>query len=188
MNYQANTYIKCLYSSGFSYIMMSYYRTNLVFTFRPYSGKNYNGLDQYDKNIFLSTSIDYDASATLYALSTAIISVKDAEKKVTAVLTCSNNTTLTFEYMPDQNNQWYAYLTINKNNQTIPFRFKTYTYQVQIDGQLVTRVIQSGLGIFAEVLKSYFSATGINNHLNKFTDEERENMQSPSQIGINVQY
>jgi hypothetical protein len=50
-----------------------------------------------------------------------------------------------------------AYLVINKENQTIPFRFATHQYQIysNSEGKMVTKVIQVGLMTFAKDLDGY---------------------------------
>ena len=183
----SNTIIKTLYSEGFSSLMMSYYKYILVLTFNPYIGKNNVGFPQYNIKTFLSTSVNYEEAALFYLTAMSILEGKNADKEISAVLT-RNNATLTFEYKPDQNNQMTAYLVINKNNQIIPFRFNTKTYQAQENGQMITKVVQAGLGVFAKTLESYMTGTGITNHLNKSIEEELENPQSPSQTGNNSQY
>ena len=155
--------------------MMSYYKLNLVFNFNPYIGKNNVGFLQFDKKTFLSTSVNYEEAAFFYLTAMSILEGKNADKEISAVLP-RNNATLTFEYKPDQ------------NNQIISFRFNIKTYQSQENGRMVTKVVQAGLGVFAKTLESYLTGTGINNHLSKFTEEELENLQSPSQIGNNSQY
>lgn len=167
----ANTYIRTLCSTGFSALTISFYKTNLTFRFIPYIGKGKNGLDDYNRNSFLSTSINYERAALFMAIAMGIIDGRDADKEIEAVYPCLNGTTLFFEYKPDQNNQMNAYLVINKNNETIPFRFSTHQVQIKDNGQIVTKVIQSGLGNFAMILEAYLQGVGADIHLNKLGDE-----------------
>lgn len=173
-NYKsANTYIRTLYAEGFSSLMISFYKTNLTFGFSPYSGKDNRGLCQYNNKIFLSTSVNYESSSFLYSVAISILNGN--ENQVESVLACNNNSTLVFEYKPDPNNQMNAYLTINKNNMTIPFKFSTNQYKVNENGQMVTKVIQSGLGVFAKTLEAYLMGIGADLHLSKLTEEELDN-------------
>nr|WP_092067927.1 hypothetical protein [Dendrosporobacter quercicolus]NSL46847.1 hypothetical protein [Dendrosporobacter quercicolus DSM 1736] len=110
----------------------------------------------------------------------AVIDGKYAEQQILAVLQCNNNTTLIFEYKPDQYNQMDSYLTINKNNETISFKFKTHIYRVKEKGQMVTKIIQSGLGAFARMLDGYLPGINADGHLNKIADD-LENLQNENQ-------
>jgi hypothetical protein len=160
--------------------MMSFYRTNLILNFVPYVGKDHRGFSQYSKNKFLSTSINYEGAAFFYLTAMPILNGEDSEKQIEAALPCSNNAALLFEYKPDQSGQMSAYLTVNKNNEMIPFRFSTHPYRVNIDGNMVTKVRQAGLGAFAMTLESYLKGIGADLHLNKLTEEELDDQQVPS--------
>ena len=76
------------------------------------------------------------------------------------VLQCKRETILTLEYKPDENNQMTVYLVGNKNNETIPFKFKTQQIQEWVDGQMVTQVIQADLQEFAMILYKYILSSG----------------------------
>jgi hypothetical protein len=152
---------------------MSYYKTNLVFRFAPYDGMDNRGQHKYNKTMFLSTSVNHDAAASLYMLAKSIFDGKDNQVEV--VLQCGNNATLTFEFKPDQNSQMTAYLVIRKNNEMIPFRFSTHPFQVQENGQMVTKIIQSGVGVLACTLKGYLTGIGADLHLSKLSEEELNN-------------
>lgn len=129
-----NTYIRTLYSPGFSFLMMSFFKTNLTLNFVPYLGKD-----------------------------------------VELVFPYSNNATLIFENKLDQDNQMGAYLLINKNNGTMNFRFGTMQYRVRENGQVITTVIQSGLGAFVKTLEAYLTRIGTDLHLNKLSEEDFDN-------------
>lgn len=169
----SNTYIRTLYSSGFSFLMMSFFKTNLTFNFAPYLGKDNVGRSQYSKTEFLSTTVNYEGAAALYM--TAMPILEGNESQMELVLPCSNQATLIFEYKLDQNNQMSAYLLINKNNSTMTFRFGTMQYKVKENGQVITKVVQSGLGAFAETLDGYLTGIGADLHLNKFSKEDLDN-------------
>lgn len=184
--YNSNTYIRTLYAPGFSFLMMSFFRTNLTLNFVPYLGKDNIGRSQYSKTEFLSTTVNYEGAAAIYL--TAMPILDGNENQVELVLPCSNNATLIFEYKPDQNNQMSVNLFIKKNNKTIPFRFGTIQCLVKENGQMVTKIIQSGLGAFVKTLEAYLSAIGSDLHLNKLSEEEFNNQEMPVQTRNNAQF
>ena len=124
----ANTKIQTLYAPGFSYLAMSLYMTKFVFNFVPWLSQDNTGRSQYSKDIHLSTTITPEVVAYFYTQATSILD-GTAEKEIEAVLPCKNDATLFFQYKPDENNQMSAYLTINKDNKTISFRFPTIEYE-----------------------------------------------------------
>ena len=152
-----NGQIRTIYAPGYSYLMLSYFRTNLTLNFVPYIGQDNTGKSEYCNNTHLSTSINHEGAAFFYLQATSILDGKDTGKQIETVLPCNNGTTLTFEYKPGENNQMNAYIAINKNNQTILFRFPTTEYQEIVDGQTVTKVMQTGLGTFALILVCYIA-------------------------------
>ena len=175
-----NAYIRTLYSVGLSSIMISFFNTNLTLSFAPYIGKNHIGLDQYDFKKSLRTSINYEMATFLYLVAKSVIADQYAEQQISAVLQCNNHTTLIFEHKPDQYNQMDSYLTINKNNETISFKFKTHIYRVKENGQMITKIIQSGLGALAKTLDGYLTGINADGHLNKIADD-LENLQNENQ-------
>jgi len=122
----------------------------------------------------------------------SIITGENLNKEILAVLQCSNNATLTFEYKLDQNNQMRAYLVIAKNNEVYPFLFPIHQYQVKENGQTITKVIQSGLGVFAKTLDGYLTGIGADNHLSKLPENFNEYQdyyeQAPAALWNNTQH
>ncbi|WP_196601008.1 hypothetical protein [Pectinatus frisingensis] len=175
-----NTYIRTLYSEGLSSIMISFFNTNLSFSFAPCIGKNNVGFDQFDISKSLRTTINYEMASFLYQLAMSVVNGKYAGQQISGVLQCNNNTTLIFEYKPDQYNQMGSCLTINKNNEMISFRFKTHIYRVKENGQMITKIIQSGLGAFAKTLDGYLTGINADGHLNKLLDD-LESLQNENQ-------
>jgi hypothetical protein len=96
------------------------------------------------------------------------------------VLAC-NKAALIFECKPEDN-QMAAYLTIEKNGQSIPFKFKTQQVQFKENGQTITRVIQSGLGAFAKMIEGYLVATGSERHLSKLLDNFENSQDGNPQV------
>ena len=172
-----NVHIRNLYSPGFSWIRMSNYHGNLIFRFVPYLGKSEDGKSQYCKETFLSTSVRYDGASSYYQIAMSILLGDNCEKEIKDVIPCKNNATLTFEYKPDQGDQMAAYLIINKNNLTIPFKFPTHEYDAKVNGRMVTKVIQTGLIGFIKALEEYLAAIGADSYLKKYTEEELYNLQ-----------
>ena len=82
----------------------------------------------------MTTTVNPDGASYLYLNAMPIIRDINPENEVKAVLDCYN-AALIFEYKRDQDNQMVAYLTIDKNNQSITFRFKTHTYQEKVNGR-----------------------------------------------------
>ena len=173
-----NTYIKILYSPGFSMLRMSYYKTNLILNFIPSIDKDYQGVIGYNKNSFLSTSINPEKAAFFYMQTSRIIDGIDSEKSIETVLPCNNGTTLTFEYKPDEDNQMRTYLTINKNNMTIPFRFPVIEYYENVDGQTIKTVMQAGLVTFSLILGCYLAGSAVDGPLNKHNELYNEALES----------
>lgn len=152
-----NTYIRNIYSPGFAYMTLSFYRTNLSISFVPWVSRDKVGRDRYDNNRFVSTTINDESAASLYFLSKQIV-----EGTLTAPaqyqIQCSKQCTLSFEYGPGQDGQMKTHLIIEKEKDKIAVEFQTHEYRVKEDGKITTKIIQSGLMVFAEVLSAYLSA------------------------------
>lgn len=171
-----NTFIRTLYAPEFSCVSMSFFKTNLTLSFVPYVGKDNRGFSQYSNQKFLSTTVNYEGAAALYLATMPILDGNENQKQL--VLPCSNNTTLIFDYLPEQNNQMTAYLVIDKNGVTIPFRFAVHQFKVKENGQMVTKIIQSGLGVFAMTLEAYLTDIGADLHLSKLSEEVLDNQET----------
>lgn len=109
----------------------------------------------------------------MYQIASSIFNGNNPETQIKSVFSC-NNATLTLEYKPDENNSMYTYLTIDKNSETLVFRFSVHTCKVNENGQMVTKVIQSGIGVFAMTLRGYLSGVNASGHLNKLPEEDKE--------------
>ena len=166
-----STFIRTLYDVGNSYLMMSFYKYNLSFRIGRWIEKNNSGYSRNDDSKPLVTSVNYEGASLLYQVAMSIVNGLNTDKEVKVEVQCNNNTNLTFEYKPDQNNQMVAYLTIDKNNQSITFKFMVHTYKTRKDGQVITNVTQSGLGVFAKVLDGYLAGIGADRHLIKLPDD-----------------
>ena len=169
-----NVQIRTLYAPGFSYLMLSYFKASLVLSFTPFIGKDNLGFSQYCKKTFLSTSVNPDGAAFFYMHASRILDCRHSWEQVEVVLPCNNNTTLTFEYKRDENNQMSAFMTINKNSKAIRFRFPTKEYQENVDGQWVTNLMQTGLGTFALILGCYLAGKAANSYIDGLYNEALE--------------
>jgi hypothetical protein len=158
-----------LYAKGYSSLTISFFNYNLSFNFIPYVGLDHRGLNNYDRKLHQSTTVNYEAAAFLYISAMSIIN--DKQDYTEAVLQCNKNATLTFRHRSDTDNQMETYLIIEKNNATIPFRFPTRECKVRENGKVVTKIIPSGLGVFAMVLDGYLTGIGADLHLRKLTEE-----------------
>jgi len=154
--------------------MMSYFKTNLVLGFTPYIGKDNLGLSQYCNKSFQSTSINPERAAFLYMQASRILDCRHSGEQVEAVIPCNNGASLTFQYKPDENNQMSAFITINKNNVDIPFKFKTTEYQENVGGQWVKKYMHTGLGTFALILGCYLAGKAANSHIDELYNEALE--------------
>jgi hypothetical protein len=172
-----NTQIKILHAPGYSFLILSYFKSYLVFNFVPWLNKDDTGRNIYSKETHLSTSIKTDEAAFFCIQAARILDGKVSGEPIEAIIPCNNGTTITFEYKPDENNQMSAYLIINKNDLTIPFRFPTIEYQEKIDGQLVTTVVQTGLGIFVLILGCYITGYAANHYLDRNNEGYNEALQ-----------
>lgn len=166
-----NTYVGYLQSKGYSSLNMSFYLSKLIFDFSPWLSVDDTGRNQYDKSNRLSTSVNFEGASYLYLTSVSILRGDDSTEQIEATLPCKNNASLTLSYMPDENNHMAAYLVINKDTRTIPFRFNTTPKQVMINGKMVTKAVQTDLGIFAMTLLGYVIGIGAEDHLKRIFEE-----------------
>ena len=180
MSKSANTYIRGLYSEGFSSLTMSLYKSNLTFGFAPWLKTDNFGRGIYNNKEFQSVSINHEGAAVFYKLAHFVNNCEILDIQLKYVLPCNNDATLTFEFKPDENNQLVAYLVLNKNNVTIPFKFYTHQYEEIRNGRNFKRIVQPSLGAFAMALKGYLTSIPADVHFRKFSEEELENLQGPS--------
>ena len=161
-----NIYIRSLYSSGFSSMMCSFYSTNLSIGFWPWISKDQMGRDRYDKNRFVSTTINDESAASLYFLSKQIIG-GTLNNPAQYLIRCNKQTSLLFE-----NDAGTTRLIIEKGKDKIVFQFPIHEYKVKEDGRLVTKTIQVGLIVFTEILEAYLTAVGADRQQDKQVSAE----------------
>ena len=186
----SNLHLRTLYAPGFSFMTMSYYRTNyvhLILKLVPYIGVDKRGLSQYSKNHYISTSLAPDGAELLLTPVRSILNGTAPEKPIEVQIACKSGKSLTFEYKPDpdRDNQISAFMVAKEGNLSIPFRFPIHQHDVWEDGKMVTKVVLSGLGAFALTLDGYIRDSGAGN-LSKLSDEELEKLQIPLIMGLGV--
>jgi hypothetical protein len=156
-----NIFVATFNSPGLSGLMLSLYEKNnktyLILKFVPCIGKDEFGNNEYCKEKFLSTSLDYEGAKEFCRIATPILNGKDAKNHITAQLPCGKDTSLTFEHKQEQNGHMGAYLTITKSSMTIPFKFEAYetTSYNYVKSEDETCLIQQGLFGFARELYKY---------------------------------
>jgi hypothetical protein len=184
------TFARNFYSPGSASIGVSFYNSNLSLRFYRYMGKN-NGSDYYDLPNGITTTLNYENASYLHQVATFILTDTYNEEEIRAVIQC-NKADLILECRPDQDNQRTAYLTIEKNNQSISFKFKTHSVQIKEHGHIFTKVVQSGLGAFAKTLEGYLTGIGADLHLGKlpdnFENSQYENQQVSDTTTVNNEY
>lgn len=144
-------YIRNLYSPGFSYIRLSFYKTNLSISFSPWLRSDKTGRSVYDKRSIMTTVGDENVAALSFLVKR--IAEQELSTPVQFVIPCNNNTSLTFEFDGEQ-----ARLTIVKKDEKVAFEFVVHRYKTKENGMVVEKVVQSGLLAFKEVLTAYLTA------------------------------
>lgn len=173
-----NTQIRSIYSDGYSSMMISFFNTNLSFRFYPFTSRDAVGKPFFDMKKGVTTTVNYDGAAALYIAATHIIDGKQGSNGMQLIVSCAQGSSLILERREGQNGQMETFFVILKNNESIPFKFRTHQQQVKENGHIVTKTIESGLGVFAMTIKGYLTGVGANRHLSKLPEDfdEIENM------------
>ena len=158
-----NIYIRAIYSPGFSYVTLSFFKTNLSVGFSPWVSKDQTGRNQYDTKKFVSTTINDEDVASLLWLSKQIID-GTLSNPIQYLIECNKYTSLLFTHDSDK-----TCLIIEKNKEKVVFEFPTHQYRVKEDGKIVTKTILSGLLVFSEALQAYLTAVGADRQQDKQT-------------------
>jgi len=119
----------------------------------------------------MGTTINQNGAALLYLAAKSILDGEYSNKEVTATVPCNNNTALTLEYAPGENNQSEAYLIIERDNiGTLTFILEPETILVKEDGTKERKVVQAGLEAFATALLGYLTEVNADEHKSKFPE------------------
>jgi hypothetical protein len=98
-------------------------------------------------------------AAALYIAANNIINGKDEANGMKLTIDCAHGASLILERRPssnsDKNRQMETFFVITKEDKIIPFKFSTHPCQVEENGQMVTKVIESGLGAFMKIVERY---------------------------------
>jgi hypothetical protein len=175
------TVIRSFFAPGYSTIMLSYYRGKLSLDFYPYTGKDDKGLDHYDYGSDITTTLNYETASGLYQAAMYIITDRYMEEEVKAVFKCKK-AVITFECKSDPETRLAAYLTVEENDQSIPFRFKTHLAQVEENGHIHTRVMQSGLIAFTKAIEGYLISMGYDPDLSQLPDNVENSPDEDQQV------
>jgi hypothetical protein len=74
---------------------------------------------------------------------------------------------------------------IEKNNQSISYKFMARPIQVKENGHIVTKIIQSDLVAFVETIEGYLVDIGTELHLNKLQDDDENPQVTTATTGDN---
>ena len=161
-----STFLRNLYSPGFSCILVSYYKVNLSLLFQAFEGTEpRTGWDAYSKR-GLMTTVNYDGAYGLWQACHYIIH-SNAET-LTATIHCARNATLTIEKKAPGE----VFITISKDGQFVSHKFASLTAKVKEEGGVETvEVIEAGLGVFMKTIDGYLSHINADAHLNKLGDD-----------------
>lgn len=178
-----STQIRNFYSDGMSYLNVSFYNTNLSLKFCPFISKDNMGRSTFDLKNGQSTTIDFERASALSQIADDIIDGKVNELDLP--IECLGGS-LDLHRGPAADGTIETVLTLTKNGMTIPFRFKTMTYQVKENGQTITKILECGLKAFKSTVDGYLTGINADRHLDKLTDDyiklqEANNPQQPQQ-------
>lgn len=164
-----STQIRNMYSDGMSYMNIKFFNTNLSFCLYPFISKDDVGRSTYDMKNGQQTTVNFEGAYALYQTSKDIISGKLQE--INLPVPCLAGATLTLERKLGQNGKLETIFSITKNNVNIPFRFHTIEQQLKENGQIVTKVVEAGLGAFMKTLDGYLTGINADRHLDKLTED-----------------
>ena len=162
-----STQVRNFYSEGISYMNVKFFNTNLSFQFFRLESRTNEGRSVFSKQ-GLMTSVNFEYAYALYQVAMDIINNKVQE--VNVVIPCAQDATLSLE-RKKVNNSYVTALTINKNNDSIPFIFKTVNQQTFENGAFVDKQIEAGLGALAKTIEGYLQGINASRHLDKLTEE-----------------
>ncbi len=185
-----STQIRNFYSDGMSYLNVSFFNTNLSFKFYPFIRKDDLGKSVYDLKNGINTTVNFEGAYLLWEVSKDIIDGKINELNLT--ISCAAGAILVLERKLGQNGEMETIFSISKNNMGIPFKFQTSKYQTKENGQVITKTIECGLGVFMKTIEGYLTGINADRHLDKLTDDfvklqNSQNNDSQNNTGNNQQ-
>lgn len=169
INTNTTTQIRNLYSDGMSYMNIKFFNTNLSFSLYPFISKDNLGKSSYDMKNGQVTTVNFEGAAALELTIEDIINGKIQECNLP--IPCAGGASLNLERKLGQNGTMETIFSISKNGVTIPFKFQTMTIQVKENGQIVTKIVESGLKSFLSIVKGYSTGINADRHLDKLTED-----------------
>jgi hypothetical protein len=166
-----NTIVRYFYSPGFSRITVRLFNTSMSFFFNPCISQKTDGFCMYNEKNGLVTTVDYVNAAALYIAADDIIHDKDIAIGRKLTIKCAAGASLVLDRKPGQDGHMESFFTIYKNNYSIPFKFNTCPIQVEENGLMVTKLIESGLGAFSLTILGYLTGINADYHLSKLGDD-----------------
>lgn len=178
-----STQIRNFYSEEMSYMNVSFFNTNLSFRFYPYIQKDQAGRSVYDMKNGINTTVNFDGAYALFEASKGIIEGKINEMNLP--IPCAAGAELTLERKLGQTGVMETVFSISKNNMTIPFKFRTSSCQVKENGQVMTKIIECGLGSFMKTIEGYLTGINADRHLDKLTEDFAKMQENNGNSGNN---
>ena len=171
-----STFLRNLYSPGFSCILMSYYKSYLSLLFQPFERTDpQTGKDIYSKR-GLITTLSFSGAYGLWKACHSII--HNNVKTLIYTMPCAYDATLTLEKKAPGE----VFVTLSKNNQSISHKFDSATASMkESNGVEAIEVIETGLGVFMKTIDSYLSHINAGAHLDKLGDDLQQYQETDQQ-------
>lgn len=173
-----STRIRTFYNGGSSSLVLSFYNTNLSFRLTPVLSENTVGYVHFDNKNGLTTTANYTGASAIYIAANDIIDGKRGSDGMVLTIPGHGGALLILERRPNANigaaEPMETFLVITKNNITIPFKFSTHPCLVKENSQMVTKYVESGLGVFAKTVEGYLIGVGADANLRKLPENFNE--------------
>jgi hypothetical protein len=167
-----------MYSEGLSYMNIKFYNMTLSFSLQPFVSKDPTGKSLYNQQEALMTTVGWAGASAFWKLGMDIIEGKISKGSVT--IPCMQGASLTLEKKLGANGP-ETFFTISKNGKIVSFRFETHQSVVEENGQMIPKIIETGLIAFVKTINSYLEGTNTDRHLDKFTDDYVKSLEASGQ-------
>ena len=161
---KTSTQIRNLFSEGMSSLNMTFFNTYLSFNFTPFAGKDQNGSNRFDNQKALTTTVNWEGAFALWKACYEIIF--NSADTLNVTIPCNQASLILEKKAPGE-----VFVTISKNNETIPFKFSSLSSTKTKDGQQIVEIIETGLGAFMKTINGYLEGVNSARHLDKLTEE-----------------
>lgn len=181
-----STQIRNFYSDGMAYMNVKFFNTNLSFSLYPFISKDNTGRSNYDLKNGIQTTVNFEGAYALYQSAKDIIDGKINDLHM--VIPCAAGAEITMDRKLSPAGKMETLFSISKNNVTITFRFQTVEQQTNENGQVVVKIIETGLGAFMKTVEGYLNGINADRHLDKLTEDYaklQQNQQGGQQGGYN---